>query len=443
MGRDKALLAWPPQVSVESWRDTFLGAAIERLQAVCELVIVVVGTNSETLAPFVYSSSADALVVNPDPQRGQFSSLRIGLQEVLNQGRDAAFVALVDRPPASESTYESLRQEFLETSSDCLAVVPEYSGKHGHPIVIGREMIEAMLRAPADSNAREVMHAHQERITYFTVNDPFVTMNINTAEDYERLLRTTHPTYKDESRKMNKGTLEPAAQEFTEHVLATRPAIAVFDCDGTLWSGDSGADFFYWEIEQELIPKAVADAALARYDLYNRGQVDEATMCGEMVQIHAGLSERVIREAAEKFFTEVVEHRLFPEMRLLTQELAKAGCELWAVSSTNNWVVEEGARRFGIPAERVLAACIEFDCEFASDRLIRIPSGDDKAVAIREVIGRPVDGVFGNSIHDLAMLQIAKHPWVVNPNDDLEEIAVERGWEIYWPIGTRGARAAK
>ena len=242
---------------------------------------------------------------------------------------------------------------------------------------------------------------------------------------------------------MNKVTLEPVAQEFAEHVLATRPAIAVFDCDGTLWAGDSGADFFYWEIKQGLIPKAVADAALARYGLYNCGQVNEATMCGEMVQIHAGLSERVIREAAEKFFTEVIEHRLFPEMRLLTQELAKVGCELWAVSSTNNWVVEEGARRFGIPAERVLAACIEFECEFASDRLVRVPSGDDKAVAIREMIGRPVDGVFGNSIHDLAMLEIAKHPWVVNPNDDLQKIAVERGWEIYWPVGTRGARAAK
>jgi len=189
MGRDKALLAWPPEVRIESWRDTFLGAAIDRLQRVCELVIVVVGANSETLAPLVYSSGADALVVNPGPQRGQFSSLRIGLQEVLNQGRDAAFVALVDRPPASESTYESLRREFLETSNDCMAVVPEYSGKHGHPIVIGKEMIEAMLRAPAESNAREVMHKHQDRITYITVNDPFVTMNINTAEDYERLLK--------------------------------------------------------------------------------------------------------------------------------------------------------------------------------------------------------------------------------------------------------------
>jgi molybdenum cofactor cytidylyltransferase len=190
MGRDKALLAWPPQASVGSWRDTFLGAAIERLGSVCDLVIVVGGANSATLAPLVSSSGADALVVNPDPQRGQFSSLRIGLQEVLNRGRDAAFVALVDRPPASRSTYERLRRKFLERNDDCLAVVPEYSGKHGHPIVIGREMIEAMLRAPEESNAREVMHAHQERITYITVNDPFVTTNINTEEDYNRLLES-------------------------------------------------------------------------------------------------------------------------------------------------------------------------------------------------------------------------------------------------------------
>ena len=190
MGRDKALLAWPPQAGVGSWRDTFLGAAIERLGSVCDLVIVVGGANSATLAPLVSSSGADALVVNPDPQRGQFSSLRIGLQEVLNRGRDAAFVALVDRPPASRSTYERLRRKFLERNDDCLAVVPEYSGKHGHPIVIGREMIEAMLRAPEESNAREVMHAHQERITYITVNDPFVTTNINTEEDYNRLLES-------------------------------------------------------------------------------------------------------------------------------------------------------------------------------------------------------------------------------------------------------------
>ncbi len=228
--------------------------------------------------------------------------------------------------------------------------------------------------------------------------------------------------------------LPASAREFVERVLATRPAIAVFDCDGTLWWGDSGADFFYWEIKQGLISADVAKQASARYDEYNRGNVDEVTMCGEMVQIHRGLRESVIREAVKRFYAEVVEPRIFAEMRLLTEELLKQGCELWAVSSTNNWVVEEGARRFGIPAERVLAACVEFDDEIASDRLTRVPSGDLKAVAIREVIGRPVDGVFGNSIHDLAMLEIAKHPWVVNPNKDLEKIAAERSWEIYWPV---------
>jgi phosphoserine phosphatase len=43
----------------------------------------------------------------------------------------------------------------------------------------------------------------------------------------------------------------------------------------------------------------------------------------------------------------------------------------------------------------------------------------------------------GNSIHDQAMLEMAKHPLCVNPNDDLEQIARERAWPVYWPAGTR------
>ena len=53
------------------------------------LVIVVAGKNASSLAPVVYGAGA-AMVANPDPARGQFSSLQVGLQEVLNRGRDAA-----------------------------------------------------------------------------------------------------------------------------------------------------------------------------------------------------------------------------------------------------------------------------------------------------------------------------------------------------------------
>lgn len=232
-------------------------------------------------------------------------------------------------------------------------------------------------------------------------------------------------------------TLSSAGQEFVDSVLALRPKIAVFDCDGTLWSGDSGADFFFWEIERGLIPADVIAWALPRYADYQAGNVAEEVMCGEMVTIHAGVRDSRLEEAAEEFFRSVVSERLFPEMLRLTHSLVDAGCELWAISSTNEWAVRAGVKRFGIPAERVLAAAVHIENDVATDRLVRVPSGPAKATAIREIIRRPVDVVLGNSIHDLAMLEIAGHAIAVNPNPDLEKIAQAKGWNIYWPAGTK------
>jgi len=227
------------------------------------------------------------------------------------------------------------------------------------------------------------------------------------------------------------------SQRFADSVLALHPHIAVFDCDGTLWSGDSGADFFYWQIERGMFPHDVAERAAARYADYKQGKVDEDTMCGEMVTINAGHSVQTLEEAAEEFFSSVVEKRIFPEMLRLTRELASISCEVWAVSSTNDWVVREGVKRFGIPRRRVLAASVHIEDGQITDRLIRVPSGLGKAKAIAEVIQKPVDVCFGNSIHDAAMLELARQAFAVNPNPDLEKIAQEKGWQIYWPSGTR------
>jgi phosphoserine phosphatase len=226
-----------------------------------------------------------------------------------------------------------------------------------------------------------------------------------------------------------------AGQKFADSILALHPHVAVFDCDGTLWSGDSGADFFYWEIERGMVPPEVAQWATARYEDYKAGKVDEDTMCGEMVTINAGIAMQALEEAAEEFFPSVVEQRIFPEMLRLARELPAVGCEVWAVSSTNDWVVREGVKRFGIPGNRVLAASVHIEDGRATDRLIRVPSGPGKATAIQEVLRKPVDICFGNSIHDAAMLEIARHAFAVNP--DLEKIAQERSWQVHWPAGTR------
>ncbi len=189
MGRDKALLPWPPQGPTPriARTETFLSANIHLLEAHTDMVLVVAGKNAPNLAPLVYASSA-SLIVNPAPERGQFSSLQVGLREVLNRGRDAAVITLVDRPPVKSATLTQLRTAFIDAApKGQWAVIPQYGEKHGHPVLIGREMIEAFLRAPATASAREIEHQHQERIVYIIVDDPHATLNVDTPEDYARL----------------------------------------------------------------------------------------------------------------------------------------------------------------------------------------------------------------------------------------------------------------
>ena len=191
MGRDKALLPWPPipadVLAVTPIKpSTILSTAIDALTPYCDSVIVVAGKNANALQSTVYAR-AGFLVVNPAPERGQFSSLQTGLQSVLDQGRDSAIITLVDRPPARPETLGKLVHAFTNRAHKIWAVVPEYEGKHGHPILIGREMLEKFLKAPANSNAREIEHAHQHHIEYVRTDDPAVTRNVDTPDDYASL----------------------------------------------------------------------------------------------------------------------------------------------------------------------------------------------------------------------------------------------------------------
>jgi molybdenum cofactor cytidylyltransferase len=184
MGRDKALLPWPPDSTTA---ETFLSSAIKLFLSHVDVVLVVVGKNESALTPVVYANGA-SLVVNPDPDRGQFSSLRAGLREVLNRGRDAAMITPVDRPPVRPDTLATLEAAYEERSIEKKwAIVPEYEGTHGHPILAGREMLEAFLKAAESSNAREVLHQYQSNITYLAVDDPLIAVNVNTLKQYAAL----------------------------------------------------------------------------------------------------------------------------------------------------------------------------------------------------------------------------------------------------------------
>ena len=219
------------------------------------------------------------------------------------------------------------------------------------------------------------------------------------------------------------------------HQLA--PRTAVFDCDGTLWSGDAGSTFMRRSIETGLVSRESIDRINERYRGYNRGDVSELAICGEMVQMYAGLRVEDMRSAARTFFARFVEPNIFPEMLQLVQELRSAGVDIWAVSSTNDWVIEEGVTRFGIPADRVLAACVTCQDGLVGNHLRDVPTDQGKVDALHTAGILTPDAVFGNSVHDAAMLAIARQAFPVNPSPGLIERSLREGWPVYFPASVQ------
>ncbi len=232
--------------------------------------------------------------------------------------------------------------------------------------------------------------------------------------------------------------------EFVESVLSLNPLVAAFDCDGTLWSGDAGEGFFSWELDQGLVSEPIVRWARSRYADYKAGQVAEEVMCGEMVTMHRGLRDEIVQRACDAYFAQGIVANIFPEMRQLVERLRQSGCDVWAVSSTNQWIIRSAMRYFGIPQNRILAAEVAIEDGVSggliTDRLLRVPSGPGKPEAIRSVLKSPPDCAFGNAIWDREMLAMSKHAFAINPNPDLKQIAIANRWTVYQPEPNHAGR---
>lgn len=181
MGRDKALLPWPPG---STSGETLLSAAIAALKPFAETIVVVAGQNFDALKPIAENNGART-VQNPAPERGQFSSLQIGLRALADHGCAAAAITPVDCAPLSHSSLTRLSMAFEQAiARGRWAVAPEQNGRHGHPLFAARPLIDAFLAAPVSSNAREVKHACAEKFEYVPVSDPLLTVDMNTPEQY-------------------------------------------------------------------------------------------------------------------------------------------------------------------------------------------------------------------------------------------------------------------
>jgi molybdenum cofactor cytidylyltransferase len=176
MGTPKALLDYRGE--------TFVGRLIRVLGACSQPVIVVLGYHADVIRQHVPATAT--IVINPDPSRGQLSSLQTGLAALPTESDGFAFIP-VDSPAVAEDTVAKLARTFEQRDPSTQFVIPRQSGKRGHPVIAARSIAAEFLALPATAEAREVVHAHVDRTEYVDVDDPGIFTDVDDPEGYRLL----------------------------------------------------------------------------------------------------------------------------------------------------------------------------------------------------------------------------------------------------------------
>jgi len=180
MGRAKALLPIGPDLFVTRLCQTMASAGIDD-------TVVVTGAATREIGDALRAAGLQPRVVeNPAPERGQLSSLLVGLGLADRPGVEAVLVTLVDVPLVAASTVAAMIEAWRTTHAPL--VRPVRAGRHGHPVLFARALFDELRHADAGQGAKAVVRAHAQDGVDVRVDDEGATLDIDTPEDYERLI---------------------------------------------------------------------------------------------------------------------------------------------------------------------------------------------------------------------------------------------------------------
>lgn len=180
MGTPKALLSDPDgRPFVARLVRSFSAAGIDE-------VVVVTGAMHDAIVDALASDAPPArplCVRNPDPSRGQLSSLWAGLESATRSDVEGVLVTPVDIPMIRATTIRQVIDTWERTHAPI--VRPAIGERHGHPVLFDRVTFEALRTAPLAEGARAVVHANADRVVNVAVDDEGCLVDIDTPEDYE------------------------------------------------------------------------------------------------------------------------------------------------------------------------------------------------------------------------------------------------------------------
>ena len=183
MGRPKALLTLPAGDSfITRLATTFKMAGVDE-------VIAVLGYHGDLVRVHLDAWREKLRTIsNPDPSRGQLSSLLVGLDELERRECGGALVMPVDQPLVTPATIHAVVTAWR--GSGAAIVRPRQDdGRHGHPTLFDRRTWPDLRQADLAHGARPVVAAWATACGDVPVSDAGAFEDIDTPEEYDRILR--------------------------------------------------------------------------------------------------------------------------------------------------------------------------------------------------------------------------------------------------------------
>lgn len=109
------------------------------------------------------------VLMNPHPERGISSSVKIGLQE--NMDADACLFAVSDQPWMTARTIEAMIRAFLLSRKGIACACLSATGKTGNPCIFMKTYYAELLELEGDTGGKKVMKRHPEDVFFFVVED--------------------------------------------------------------------------------------------------------------------------------------------------------------------------------------------------------------------------------------------------------------------------------
>lgn len=172
-----------PKPLLRIGNDTFLTRTLHSMLEVARAVVVVTGAYEQPVRDQVSISRRLRIVHNPDFPRGQLSSLKCAIGAT-SPDVDGVLMHLADHPLVQGATFRALAEKYEVTQAPILIAC--HRGRRGHPVLFAKRVFSELLAAPEGEGARFVVNADPARVVYVEVEDPGVTLDLDTPEDLKR-----------------------------------------------------------------------------------------------------------------------------------------------------------------------------------------------------------------------------------------------------------------